>query len=121
MPEVTIKVGGRSFVVACQAGEEPFLEAAARMLDAEASALVGQLGRMPEAQMLLMAGLMLADRTAGLEERLRGAEADLAARIARIAALESAPPPEPVPDPEAAAALERVAARLEAMAAALPG
>jgi cell division protein ZapA len=120
MPDVTITIGGRSFRVACQPGEEPFLEAAAQLLDAEASALVGQLGRMPEAQMLLMAGLMVADKTAGLEERLRAAEADLAARIARIAALESAPPPPPAPDPEAVALLARVAERLEAMAATLP-
>lgn len=74
MSEVTIRIGGRPFTVACQPGEEDFLHAAARLLDNEASALVDQLGKMPDAQMLLMAGLMLADRTAGLEERLRSAE-----------------------------------------------
>lgn len=71
MSEVQIRIGGRPFTVACQPGEEAYLEAAARMLDAEASALVGQLGKMPEPQMLLMAGLMLADKTAALEDRLK--------------------------------------------------
>jgi cell division protein ZapA len=78
MPQVEITVGGRSFEVACQPGEEPYLVAAARMLDSEASALSAQIGRMPEARMLLMAGLMLADKTAGLEDRLREAEVQLA-------------------------------------------
>jgi cell division protein ZapA len=77
MPEVEITVGGRTFPVSCQPGEEPFLISAAQMLDSEASALTGQIGRMPESRMLLMAGLMLADKTAGLEDRLREAEAAL--------------------------------------------
>ncbi|MFZ1725745.1 MAG: cell division protein ZapA, partial [Albidovulum sp.] len=74
MPEMRIEIGGREFEVACQDGEEHFLRAAAKMLDTEATVLVSQIGRMPEARMLLMAGLMLADRTAGLEDQLRAAE-----------------------------------------------
>jgi len=85
MPQVEIIIGGRSFEVACQAGEEPYLESAAQMLDAEASALSAQIGRMPEARMLLMAGLMLADKTAGLEDRLREAEAEVAALAQQLA------------------------------------
>lgn len=79
MPQIEITVGGRSFEVACQSGEEPFLHSAAAMLDTEASALSDAIGRMPEARMLLMAGLMLADKTAGLEDRLRQAEKRVAA------------------------------------------
>ncbi len=77
MPQVEIIIGGRSFEVACQEGEEAFLISAARMLDAEASALSTQIGRMPEGRMLLMAGLMLADKTAGLEDRLRAADGQI--------------------------------------------
>ncbi len=47
MPEVRISVGGRDYTVACQDGEEHFLNAAARLLEAEASVLVEQIGRMP--------------------------------------------------------------------------
>lgn len=88
MPDLEITIGGRSFHVACQAGEEPFLRAAAALLDAEAQPLMAQAGRMPESRMLLMAGLMLADRLAGLEDQLRNAEA-------RLHAVESRPPPAP--------------------------
>jgi len=74
MPEVTIHIGGRSFEVACQEGEEHFLHSAAKMLDDEAQALAAQIGRLPETRMLLMAGLLLADKTANLGERLSKAE-----------------------------------------------
>jgi cell division protein ZapA len=74
MPQVEITIGGRNFEVACQEGEEQFLMTAAAMLDVEASSLSMQIGRMPESRMLLMAGLLLADRTAGLEDKVREAE-----------------------------------------------
>lgn len=77
MPQVEILIGGRPFELACQPGEERFLQKAASLLDAEASVIASQIGRMPEGRMLLMAGLMLADKTVHLEERLREAEARL--------------------------------------------
>lgn len=104
MSEVEIRIGGRPFTVACQPGEEVYLEAAARMLDAEASTLVGSLGRMPETQMLLMAGLMLADKTAGVEDRLAAMEAGGGGAG---------------PSPEEVARLEALAARAERLAEAL--
>ena len=39
MPEVDIHIGGRTFQVACQPGEEQFLQSAAALLDNEAQAL----------------------------------------------------------------------------------
>lgn len=84
MADVRISIGGREFDVSCQPGEEHFLRAAARLLDNEATVLIGQIGRLPEARMLLMTGLMLADKTAGLEDQLRAMEerAELAERVA---------------------------------------
>lgn len=90
MPHVEIMIGGRSFEVACQDGEEPYLAAAAGLLDGEANALSSQIGRMPEVRMLLMAGLMVADKTVGLEARLREAEARIAELQAREAEAEGA-------------------------------
>jgi cell division protein ZapA len=73
MPDIEITIGERKFFVTCRAGEEHFLTTAARMLDDEATPLQAQMGRLPEARMLLMAGLMLADRTASVEDELRQA------------------------------------------------
>ncbi|WP_208354544.1 cell division protein ZapA [Pseudaestuariivita rosea] len=70
MAQLEISIGGRTFEVACQDGEEHFLQSAAKMLDDQASVLVGQLGRLTESRMLLMAGLMLADKTAALDEKV---------------------------------------------------
>jgi cell division protein ZapA len=89
MPEVVIHIGGRSFEVACQEGEEHFLHSAAKMLDDEAQALSAQIGRMPEARMLLMSGLLLADKTAAAHDRVEELESQLAAMKAEITSLKS--------------------------------
>ncbi len=73
MPEIKIHIGGRDFDVVCKDGEEEFLHSAASMLDVEATALNTAMGRIPESRMLLMSGLMLADKTASLEDQLAAA------------------------------------------------
>lgn len=118
MAELKITIGGREFEVACQDGEEHFLRTAAGMLDAEASVLIGQIGRMPEARMLLMAGLMLADKTAGMEDQLREAEARVAAAEAALAEARANPIRAEVPviPTEVTESLAEIAARAEALA-----
>jgi cell division protein ZapA len=134
MPEVSIEIGGRAFSVACQDGEEPYLLAAAKMLDTEAAVILGQIGRMPADRMLLMAGLMLADKTAALEDEvqtlqgrvaaqeksLASAEERLADRARRIGELQEAGPRTELPTrftdglAELAARAESIAAEIEA-------
>ncbi|SNR58652.1 cell division protein ZapA [Puniceibacterium sediminis] len=122
MPEVPIYIGGRTFEVACQEGEEQYLQSAARMLDTEASVLVDQIGRVPETRMLLMAGLMLADKTASLEDQLRESEDRAAGLEDELRALREAPAPEPerievpVIPSEVTDSLAEIAARAEALA-----
>ena len=94
MPEVTIEIGGRQFEVACQDGEEHYLRSAEKLLDAEASVLQEQIGRMPEPRMLLMSALMLADKTAALQEKLTDAETLLADTRVELEQLKNAPAPE---------------------------
>lgn len=122
MPDETIQIGGRDYEVACQPGEEAFLQSAAAMLNAEAATLASQIGRLPEPRMLLMAGLMLADKTAGLDERLRAREARVAELEAELGALRDRPGPEPervevpvIPAP-LLETLAELAARSEALA-----
>jgi cell division protein ZapA len=123
MPEVKITIGGRAYEVACQEGEESFLQTAARMLDAETAALGPQAARIPETRLLLMAGLMLADKSAGTEDQVRAVEEQLAEAQREIAMLRNRPTPPPqrveVPVvPEAVTeTLAELAARAEALAA----
>ena len=120
MPELRITIGERPFTVACQEGEEHFLQAAAGMLDQEAMALKDQIGRLPESRMLLMAGLMLADKTAGVEDRMRDLEDKIAQQEAWIEELQAREPEagqtvEKVPS-DVMARLADLAARAEAIA-----
>lgn len=118
MPELEITIGGRNFFVSCRAGEEHFLHAAAKMLDTEAQPILSQMGRLPEPRMLLMAGLMLADRTAAVEDELRSLKA-------RVAEIDSRPAAEgerievPVVPQDITDTLAEIAARAEALAAKL--
>ena len=115
MPELEITIGGRSFFVSCRVGEEHFLHAAAKMLDTEAAPILTQMGRLPEPRMLLMAGLMLADRTAAVEDELRTLKAKVAEMDAKPAAakerVEVPVIPQAVTD-----SLAEIAARAEALA-----
>ena len=122
MPEVTIQIGGRPFNVACQEGEEHFLHSAAALLDNEAKSLMDQIGRLPEARMLLMAGLMLSDKHAGAEDQMKGMEDKIAQQEAWIEELQNRPAPEPeqvkvavIPD-QVTDSLAELAARAEALA-----
>ncbi len=111
MPNVEFNIGHKEYTVACQDGEESALKRAAALLDAEARSIVEQAGRMPEPRLLLMAGLMLADRTAALEDRVTVAERDLAR-------LKSNPPRVEVPviPQDVTEAMAELAARAEALA-----
>ena len=122
MATVDITVGGRTFEVACQVGEESYLLAAAGMLDVEANVLIEQIGRLPEARMLLMAGLMLADKTAALEDKTKTQDAKIAELEAELAEFKGRPAPEPerievaVVPPSITDTLQELAARAESLA-----
>jgi cell division protein ZapA len=78
MPDLKVLIGGRSFNITCNAGEEGAAQDSAKLLDQEAELLQGQLGRLPEDKMLLLSGLLLGDKIraikheqVALEETLR--------------------------------------------------
>lgn len=125
MPDVQITIGGRTFEVACQEGEEQFLLSAAELLNTEAKTLVDQIGRLPEARMLLMAGLMLADKTAGMAEQLKALQAEATAARDALEQLQNKPGPEPerieipVIPQSVTDSMAELAARAEALAEAI--
>jgi cell division protein ZapA len=96
--EVDLTIAGRPYRVACRAGEEDSLRAAAALVDAKSREAIAGLGTMSEARQLLFASLLLADQL--VDERPQQATA---------------------PDPQLAQSAEALAARLEALADALEG
>lgn len=111
MAEVDFSIGHKSYTLSCQEGEERLLKRAASLLDAEARVILEQTGRMPEQRLLLLAGLMLADRTSALEDRLASTERELARVKANPPRVEV-----PVLPPTLSEALAELAARAEALA-----
>jgi cell division protein ZapA len=99
--DVTLSIGGRSYKLACAPGEEEHIAALGRTIDGKLAANPG-LARQSEAQMLLYATLLLADE---LHERNRA----------------PAPPPSPQGLDLLADPLERLAEKLETIAADLEG
>jgi cell division protein ZapA len=77
MPDINLNIGGRSFAVSCPEGEEASLEAAAQILSADARTLVEQSKNLSESQMLLISGLMSADRAISIQEDLKKAEVEV--------------------------------------------
>lgn len=122
MPDQIITIGHKEFTVACQPGEEQYLISAAGMLDNEARTLLNQIGRVPAERMLLMAGLMLADKTAEADDKLSAALAEVASLRDEISRLHTRPEPEPrrvevpVIPSDVTDALTELAARAEAVA-----
>ena len=88
MPEVAINIGDKKFTVTCQPGEESALEAAASLLNNEASFLVNEIGQLSEQKLLLMSGLMLADKMTSQSEKLVKIERALEEALTRVTTLE---------------------------------
>ena len=67
MTELEISIGGRIFSVACETEEQEKVKRAAALINEEADSIQTQLGRLPEAKMLLLSALMIADRLVDVE------------------------------------------------------
>ncbi len=95
MPQIDITVNGRTYPVSCGPGEEDRLRMIAGQLDDRVAALARSFGQVGEAQLLLVAALLIADELdevkqaqqagLGLDERAADALESLAARIEGLA------------------------------------
>ena len=68
MAEVNVKIGEKTYTIACDSGEEIQVQAAANDFNAESQKILGSIGKVPEVKLLLMAGLMLGGRLRISEE-----------------------------------------------------
>jgi cell division protein ZapA len=81
-----VTINGRTYPVACEAGQEARIERLAREVDERVQGFVRQVGQAGEARLLVLAALVMADELA--EARGAGSpdEAGLAAGLERLAA-----------------------------------
>ena len=61
MPLVNVMVNNRAYTIACDEGEEEHLKSLAAHVDAKAREVLGSVGQVGDARMLLMAALLIAD------------------------------------------------------------
>lgn len=120
MAEVTVDVGGRSYRLACENGEEEHLGALCARIDAEARRLMRGMGQMSEGRLMLMSALMVADRLHDAEKEITALGRKLA-ETKRLAEARGAPEDLFSKEREAklGAEIAALAARLEALAEAV--
>lgn len=111
MAQIEIRINGRPYPIVCNDGEEEHIGRLAQYLDRKVAELADVAGQVGDSQLLVMAGLMIADE---LAESRRQSEA--AAGTGN-----GGPDEDPMADiyGEAAQRLEQVAARIEDIAARL--
>ena len=61
MPLVNVMVNSRAYTIACDDGEEEHLKELAAHVDQKAREVLGSVGQVGDARMLLMAALLIAD------------------------------------------------------------
>jgi cell division protein ZapA len=113
MPLVNVMVNGRAYTIACDEGEEDHLRELAATVDAKAREVLGSVGQVGDARLLLMAAILIADEHhGGKEDTGSHHAADAAMRAELEERVEEA-------ESKAAASLEQAAGRLEQIAASL--
>ncbi|WP_417694380.1 cell division protein ZapA [Roseibium sp.] len=113
MAQINVTINGRSFRMACDDGEEERLHALAARFDDWITELRSAFGEIGDQRLTVMAGIMATDQLAEMEKKVARLEGELlgARRDSETSndQLQSR-------DAEAAAALDQVASRIEALA-----
>lgn len=92
MAQLTVRVNGRDYQIACDDGEEQHLMDLAAFVNRRVSDLVAQVGQVGEARLLLMSALLIADELqlsySEIDERKRREQDAETGRSRRLALLE---------------------------------
>lgn len=115
MSQVTIKINGRPYDIACEDGQEDHLRRLAEHLDRRVQEVVATVGQVGEARLLVMASLLVADELSDAYAEIDAARSDPDPETARRLQDEGAARAEA----RAAQVFELLADRLNALAAAL--
>ena len=99
MAQIDVTINGRSYPIACDDGQEDHLRDLAKYVDKRVQELIAALGQVGDLRLLVMASLLIADE---LSEAFAAIESQATANA---------------PDEDAlAAAIERMAERIESVA-----
>jgi cell division protein ZapA len=76
MAQVTVSIGGRSFRLACNEGEEEHLQGLALQVDAKFGAMHNSFGEIGDQRLMVMTALTLADECAEARQKIATLEAE---------------------------------------------
>ncbi len=107
MPQVDVNINGRRYQIACDEGQEEHLSQLAEYVDKRVQELVGAVGQVGDARLLVMTSLLVADELSEAYSALEE-NTDTGNGASSVAGYER--------DEALAGMLESVAARIEALA-----
>ncbi len=105
MPQVDVSINGRRYQIACDEGQEEHLSQLAEYVDQRVQKLVGEVGQVGDARLLVMTSLLVVDELAEAEANSQAGNGDGGVAGERDEAL--------------ASMMEAVASRIENIAAGL--
>lgn len=76
MPELTVEINGREYQVACDDGQEEHLTKLARYVDTKMGELVGAVGQIGDARLLVMISLLIADELSDAYKQLESFDSE---------------------------------------------
>lgn len=114
MSQLSVTINGRTYPIACDDGQEEHLTKLAAYLDQRVGEIAASMGQVGDARLLLIAGLLIADELSDANARVAAMEEVLAESTheAEVAAAQTS-------EDAAADILDRVAQRIESIAARL--
>ncbi len=74
MAQINVNVNGRSYAVGCDDGQEEHVGYLAEYIDKRVQELVGTVGQVGEARLMLLAALLIADDLSELYDRIEALE-----------------------------------------------
>lgn len=78
MPQLNVPINGRTYLMACDPGEEDHLKALAARLDFKIAEMRVRFGEIGDGRLTIMAALTLADEASEAERRAKALETELA-------------------------------------------
>jgi cell division protein ZapA len=118
MAQVNVTINGKLYRMACEDGQEAYLEELAHRLSQTIERLRGEFGEIGDQRLTVMAAITLADQSSEHERRLQQFESEVhGLEAAHVAAAER----HQLADAGLAQAIDSLAARLESVAAKLNG
>lgn len=89
MPQITVRVNDRPYTMVCDDGEEPHLQELAEFLDGEVANLKENFGQVGDSRLLMMAGLVVADKLSEALSRIESMQEEVQSlKDSRTAAVE---------------------------------